>query len=70
MGEMKNSHKISAKKPEGKRQLGRPKLRWEDNILLDFRGKVWEDVDWIYLAQGRGQWRAFMNTVMNLWGIS
>jgi len=38
-------------KPEGKRSLGRPKRRWEDNLLMDVRALGWESVDWIHLAQ-------------------
>jgi hypothetical protein len=53
-------------KPEGKRPLGRPRRRWEDNIILDLREIGWDDMDWIDLAQDRNQWRAFVNTVMNL----
>jgi hypothetical protein len=50
-------------KPEGYRPLGRPRRRWEDNIKIDLRqdGVVWTD-----LAQDRDQWRALVNTVMNL----
>jgi hypothetical protein len=51
---------------EGKRPLGRPRRRWEDNIKMDL-GKIGIDgVNWIQLAQDRVQWRAFVNTVMNL----
>jgi hypothetical protein len=54
-------------KPEGKRPLGRPRHRWEDNIRMDLRGIGWGGMDWIDLAQDRDQWRALVNTVMNLW---
>jgi len=54
-------------KLEGKRSHGRPKHRWENNIRMDLREIGWKGVDWIYLAQDRDQWRAVMNTVMNLW---
>jgi hypothetical protein len=55
-----------AGKPEGKRPLGRPRGRWEDNIRMDLREILWEGVDWIHLVQDRDQWRALVNTVMNL----
>jgi hypothetical protein len=53
-------------KPEGKRPLGRPRHRWEDNIRMDLREMGWEIVTWIHLAQDKDQWRADVNTVMNL----
>jgi hypothetical protein len=53
-------------KSEGKRQLGRPRRRWEDNIRIDLRQIEWEVVDWVYLAQDRDQWRALVNTVIVL----
>jgi hypothetical protein len=53
-------------KPEGKRQLGRPRRRWEDGIRMDLRESGWRSVESIQLAQDRGRWPAFVNTVMNL----
>jgi hypothetical protein len=53
-------------KPEGKRPLGRPRRRWEDNIIMDLREIGWGGMDCIDLAQDRDQWRALVNTVMNL----
>jgi hypothetical protein len=53
-------------KPEGKRPLGRPRRRWVDNIKMDIRDTGWDGMDWIALAQDRDQWRALVNTVMNL----
>jgi hypothetical protein len=53
-------------RPEGKRPLGRPRHRWEDNIKMDFREIGIDGVNWIQLPQDRVQWRAFVNTVMNL----
>jgi hypothetical protein len=53
-------------KPEGKRPLGRPRSRWVDNIKMDLIEIGWGGMDWIDLAQDRDQWRALLNTVMNL----
>jgi hypothetical protein len=53
-------------KPEGKRPLGRPRRRWVDNIKMDLREIGWDGVYWIELVQDRDQWRALLNTVMNL----
>jgi hypothetical protein len=53
-------------RPEGKRPLGRPRCKWEDNIKMDLREIGIDGVNWIQLAQNRVQWRACVNTVMNL----
>jgi hypothetical protein len=53
-------------KPECKRPLGRPRRRWVDNIKMDLKEIGSDGVDWIDLAQNRDQWRALVNTVMNL----
>jgi hypothetical protein len=53
-------------KPEGKIPLGRQKLRWVDNIKIGLRDIGWYGMDWIDLAQDRDQWRALVNTAMNL----
>jgi hypothetical protein len=53
-------------KPKGKRPLGRPRRRWEDNIKMDLREIGWGGMDWFDLAQDREHWRALVNTVMNL----
>jgi hypothetical protein len=53
-------------KPEKKRPLGRQRLRWVDNIKIDLRKIGWDGMDWIDLAQDRDQWRALVNTVMDL----
>jgi hypothetical protein len=52
-------------KPKGKRPLGRPRLRWENNIKMDLQEVGWR-LDWIDLGQHRDGWRAFMIAVMNL----
>jgi hypothetical protein len=67
MGERRNVYRLLVGKPEGKRPLGRPRLRWIDNIKLELLEMGLGGVDWIGLAQGRYRWRALVNTVMNLW---
>jgi hypothetical protein len=66
MGETRNAYRILVGKPEGKTPLGRPKRRWVDNIKIDIKELEWDGMDWIDLAQDRVQWRALVNTVMNL----
>jgi hypothetical protein len=66
MGEGRSVYRVLVGRPEGKRQLGRPKRRWEDNIELDLREIGIDGANWIQLAQDRVHWRAFENTVMNL----
>ena len=53
-------------KPVGKKPLGRPSRRWEDNINMDHQEVASGDVDWIKLAEDRDRWRALVNAVMNL----
>jgi hypothetical protein len=53
-------------KPEGKRPLGRPGGRWENNSRIDIKEIGWGGMDWIDLAQDRDQWRALVKTVMSL----
>jgi hypothetical protein len=53
-------------KPEEKRPLGRPRLRWVDNIRMGFGEVGWSDVDWIGLARDRNRWRALVNSVLKL----
>jgi hypothetical protein len=65
MGEGRGVYRVLARRPEGKRPLGRSRCRWEDNIKLDLREIGIDGANWIRLAQDRVQWRAFVNTVMN-----
>jgi hypothetical protein len=53
-------------RPEEKRQLGRPRRRWDDNIKMDLRERGIDGTNWIRLAQDRVHWRDFVSTVMNL----
>jgi hypothetical protein len=66
MGEVRGAYKILVGRPEGRRPLGRPRRRREDNIKMDLTERGFGDVDWINWAQDRDRWRAFVNTVMNL----
>jgi hypothetical protein len=67
LGEGRDVYRVLVGRPGGRRPLGRPKLRWEDNINLDLREIGIDGAYWIQLARVRIQWRAFVNTVMNLW---
>jgi hypothetical protein len=66
MGEGRGVYSVLIVRPEGKRPLGRPRHRWEDNIKLDVREIGIDGANLIQLAQDRVQWRACVNTVMNL----
>jgi hypothetical protein len=65
MEEKRGAYRILVGRPEGRRPLGRPRHRWEDNIKMDLQDVGW-GVDWIQLAQDRDRWRAVVNVVMNL----
>jgi hypothetical protein len=67
MGEMRNAYSNLVGKSEGKKPVGRPRRRWENNIRMNRREIGWEDVDSMHLAQDRDQWRGLVNTVMKLW---
>jgi len=68
IGQGRGVYRVLVGRPKGKRLLGRPRHRWEDNIKMDLR-EIWIDgANWIQLDQDRVQWRAFVNTGMNLRG--
>jgi hypothetical protein len=66
MGEGRGIYRVLVGKSNAKRPLARPRGIWEDNIMLDLREIGIDGANWIWLAQDRVQWRAFVNTVMNL----
>ena len=66
MGESRGVYRVLVGKPEGKRPLGRPRLRWKDNIKLDLQGVECTSMDWIELAQDTDRWPSLVNAVMNL----
>jgi hypothetical protein len=66
MGEGRGVHRVLVGKPAGKRPLGRPRRRWEDNIKMDLQEGGGVSEDWMELAQDRDRWRALVSAVMNL----
>jgi hypothetical protein len=66
MWRKRNAYRILVGNPKGKRPLGRPRRRSEDNVQMDLREIGWGDLDWIDLDQDRDQWRALVYMVMNL----
>jgi hypothetical protein len=66
VGEGRGAYRVLVGRPKGKRLLGRPRFRWEDNIKMVLREIGIDGANWIWLAQDRVRWRAFVNTVMNL----
>jgi hypothetical protein len=67
MEEGRGVYRVLVGKPEGKRPLGRPRCRWDDNIKMDLQEVRCGGVDWAELAQDRDRWWALVNAVMNLW---
>jgi hypothetical protein len=57
---------VSEGKSEGRRPLGRPTRKWENNIKMDLKETRWKSLDWTHMTQDRDQLRALVNTVMNL----
>jgi hypothetical protein len=66
LGKSRGLYRVLVGKPEGKRQLERPRCRWEDNIKVDLQEVGCEGRDWINVAQERNSWRALVNAVMKL----
>jgi len=65
IGERRVVYRVLVGKPEGRRPLGRPRRRWEDNIRMKFREVGCGCVDWMELTQDRDRWRALVSAVMN-----
>jgi hypothetical protein len=68
MGAGKGVHRVLVGKPEGKRPMGRPRCRWEDNIKMELQKVGGACGDWMELAQDMDRWRALVGTVRNLRG--
>jgi hypothetical protein len=66
MWKRKGAYRVVVEKPEGRRPLGRPRSRWDNNIKIYFTEVGWENTDWIDVVHDRDRWRAFVYAVMNL----
>jgi hypothetical protein len=66
LGDRRGVYRVLVGKPEGKRPLGRPQHRWENNIKIHLQEVGPSTIDWIELAQDRARWRALVNAVINL----
>ena len=64
-GTRRGAYRVLVGKPDGKRQLGRPRHRWENNIKMELQEVGWGGMDWIDLAQDRDKWRALANALMS-----
>jgi hypothetical protein len=63
---MRSAYRTLVRKREGKRPLGRPRRKRENNIKMAVREIGWEDVDWVHLTQDWNQWLVLVNTVLEL----
>jgi hypothetical protein len=66
MGERKGAYRALVRKSEGKRPLGKPRRRWQDNIKMDLQELGCGGMDWIDMTQDRDRWRALVKVVMNI----
>jgi hypothetical protein len=66
IGKQRGVYRVLVGRAEGKRPLGRPRHRWEDNIKMDLRETGIDGTNWIRLTQDRVQWRTFLSAIMNL----
>jgi hypothetical protein len=66
MEETKNAYRLLVGKPEENRSLGGPRCTWVENIKMNVREIGWDVIDWTDLAEDRDQWRALVNTLINL----
>jgi len=66
MGEERGLYRVLVGKPQGKRPLGRPRRRWEDNIKMDLQEVGGGGMDWVEMAQDSNRWWALVTAVMNL----
>jgi hypothetical protein len=66
VGEGRCAYRVLVGRPEGRRPLGRPRRRWNDNIIMDLQEVGWGGMEWIDMAQDRDRWRAVVSAVINL----
>jgi hypothetical protein len=67
MGERRGIYRVLVGKPKVRRQLGRPRLTWEDNIKIDLQELGCGGLNWIKRAEDRDRWQALLNAVMKFW---
>jgi len=68
-GNRSGAYRVLVGRREGKRLLGKPRHRWENNINMNLQSVRWGSLDWIDLAQDRGRWRLLLNAAMNFYNI-